>query len=407
MDKEEIHTLWNNMKNQLNERQRRQYAATLAQTYGYGGATIVHQTTGISPTTLTTGKKELHQQQNTTNIPPTENTRIRKHGGGRKKLQTTHPQLPTYIETIITNNTYGNPQNPLRWTTKSLRNIQTTLQTQHGINISFRSIATQLQTLGFSLQQNKKMLQIGESHPDRNTQFEHINQITQTFLKEGQPVISVDTKKKELIGNYANKGLEYRLKKNPRLVFGHDFPKGELLKVAPYGVYVVNDNTAFVNLGRSGDTGEFAVQSISRWWDVVGRGCFPDASRLLINCDCGGSNGYRVRLWKVELQKFADRSGLDVYVCHLPPGTSKWNKVEHRLFCFISKSWAGQSLVDVETVVSLISSTTTCMGLCVVCQSDSGVYLRGKKVSDEEFKAVNISKIGSHGEWNYIISPTR
>jgi hypothetical protein len=251
------------------------------------------------------------------------------------------------------------------------------------------------------------MLQIGESHPDRNAQFEHINQITQTFLKEGQPVISVDTKKKELIGNYANKGLEYRLKKNPCLVFDHDFPKGELLKVAPYGVYVVNDNSAFVNLGRSGDTGEFAVESISRWWDVVGRGCFPDASRLLINCDCGGSNGYRVRLWKVELQKFADRSGLDVYVCHLPPGTSKWNKVEHRLFCFISKSWAGRPLVDVETVVSLISSTTTCKGLCVVCQSDSGVYLRGKKVSAEEFKAVNISKIGSHGEWNYIISPTR
>jgi len=251
------------------------------------------------------------------------------------------------------------------------------------------------------------MLQIGESHPDRNQQFEHINQTTQTFLKEGQPVISVDTKKKELIGNYANKGSEYRLKKDPRLVFDHDFPKGDLLKVAPYGVYVVNDNSAFVNLGTSCDTAEFAVESISRWWDVVGKSSFPFASKLLVVCDCGGSNSYRARLWKVELQRFADRSGLDVYVCHLPPGTSKWNKVEHRLFCYISRNWAGRPLVDVVSVVGLISSTTSCKGLRVVCQSDSGVYLRGKKVGDEEFKAVNILRVGSHGEWNYVISPIK
>ena len=407
MKKEEIRTLWDNMKPQLNEKQKRQYAATLAKTYGYGGATIVHQITKISLNTLTKAKKELQQQQNTTNLAHTENNRIRKKGAGRKKLETKHQNLQTLIEQTITNNTYGNPQKTLTYTTKSLRNIQTTLQTQHNINISFRSIATQLQTLGYSLQQNKKMLQIGEKHPDRNMQFEHINQTTKAFLDEGQPVISVDTKKKELVGNYANKGSEYRLKKNPRLVFDHDFPEGKLLKVAPYGVYVLNDNTAFVNLGTSGDTGEFAVQSIYRWWDVVGKHSFPDAKKLLVNCDCGGSNGYRTRLWKVELQRFADMSGLDVYVCHLPPGTSKWNKVEHRLFCFISKNWAGQPLVDVETVVSLISSTTTRKGLRVVCQSDSNVYLRGKKISDEEFKAVNISKVGSHGEWNYIISPTK
>jgi hypothetical protein len=251
------------------------------------------------------------------------------------------------------------------------------------------------------------MLQIGESHPDRNSQFEHINQTAKEFIQENQPVISVDTKKKELIGNYANNGQEYRLKKKPRLVFDHDFSEGELLKVAPYGVYVVNDNSAFVNLGTSCDTGEFAVESISRWWDVVGRHSFLGAHKLYINCDGGGSNGVRSRLWKLELQGFADRSGLDLYVSHLPPGTSKWNKVEHRLFCFISKSWAGRPLVDVESVVSLISSTTTRRGLKVVCQPDGRVYVRARKVDDVAFGAINILRIGSHGEWNYKISPTK
>ena len=251
------------------------------------------------------------------------------------------------------------------------------------------------------------MLQIGESHPDRNSQFEHINQTAQIFMQEGQPVISVDTKKKELVGNYANNGQEYRLKKSPRLVFDHDFPEGELLKVAPYGVYVVNDNSAFVNLGVSKDTGEFAVESISRWWDIVGKYSFSNAYKLFINCDCGGSNGYRNRLWKLELQRFADRSGLDLYVSHLPPGTSKWNKVEHRLFCYISKNWAGRPLVDVETVVNLISNTTTRKGLKVICQPDDSVYVRAKKVGAAEFEAINISKVLPHGEWNYIISPKR
>jgi transposase len=389
----------------LNEKQRRLFLASIANQHGRGGLKKVCQISGYSPHTIIKAKHELTNNNN--QDPTTNTTHIRKKGGGRKKLQNTHPNLQNIIEEIISEKTYGNPQTPLHWTTKPLRNIQTTLQTQHGIKISFKSIATQLQTLGYSLQQNKKMLQIGESHPDRNAQFEYINQTTQTFLKEDQPVISVDTKKKELIGNYANKGPEYRKKKDPRLVFDHDFPEKELLKVAPYGVYVVNDNSAFVNLGTSGDTSEFAVESISRWWDVVGRVSFLGASRLLVNCDCGGSNSYRARLWKVELQRFADRSGLDVFVCHLPPWTSKWNKVEHRLFCYISKSWAGKPLVDVETVVSLISNTTTRRGLRVVCQSDSGVYLRGKKVDDEEFKAINISKIGLHGEWNYVISPTK
>jgi transposase len=385
----------------LDERQKRLFLASLAKEYGYGSSKQIAAISGCSPNTITKGKKELQQTLSTVN------QRIRKKGGGRKKLETNNPNLPNYIEEIVSEQTYGNPQNPLIWTTKSLRNIQTTLQTRHKINISFRSISTQLKQLGYSLQKNKKMLQIGESHPNRNQQFEYINQTAKIFMEEGQPVISVDTKKKEIIGNYANNGQEYRLRKDPRLVFDHDFPEGRLLKVAPYGVYVVNDNSAFVNLGNSCDTGEFAVESISRWWDVVGRYSFPDAKRLLINCDCGGSNGVRSRLWKLELQGFANRCGLDLYVSHLPPGTSKWNKVEHRLFCFISKNWAGRPLVDVESVVSLISNTTTCRGLKVVCQFDSRVYVCARKVDDVEFEAINILRIGSHGEWNYKISPTK
>jgi hypothetical protein len=250
------------------------------------------------------------------------------------------------------------------------------------------------------------MLQTGESHPARDSQFEYINATVKAFLNKSQPVISVDTKKKELIGNFANNGQEYRQKKEPRLVYDHDFPVGEMLKVAPYGIYVMNDNTAFVNLGTSRDTGEFAVESISRWWDIIGKHSFPNAEELLITCDCGGSNGYRVRLWKAELQQFANRTGLVVRISHLPPGTSKWNKVEHKLFCYISKNWAGTPLIDVETVVQLISSTTTKTGLKVICVKDDSEYRSAVKIDDNVLKAINISKIPPHGEWNYIISPT-
>jgi hypothetical protein len=385
----------------LNEKQRRLFLASLAKEYGRGGLKKVCEISGCSPHIVIKGKKELE------NGVDTNNYRIRKKGGGRKKIEIEYPNIPLWIEEIVSEKTYGNPQTPLIWTTKSLRNIQETILSKHKIYVSFKSIGTQLKKLGYSLQQNKKILQIGENHPDRHQQFEYINQTAKAFLDEGQPVISVDTKKRELVGNYANNGVEYRLKKDPRLVFDHDFPVGKLLKVAPYGVYVLNDNSAFVNLGTSSDTGEFAVESISRWWDSVGKHSFSGACKLFINCDCGGSNGYRVRLWKAELQRFANRSGLLLYVSHLPPGTSKWNKVEHRLFCFISKSWAGRPLVDVQTVVNLISSTTTRKGLRVVCQSDGGVYLRAKKVDDKEFEVINISRILPHGEWNYIIAPIK
>jgi hypothetical protein len=383
----------------LNERQKRLFLASLANSYGYGGVKIVCEISGCSPHTVIKGKKELEGNCEQ------RGQRVRKFGGGRKRLENEHPELPSWIEKIVSDETYGNPENPLVWTTKSLRHIQDAVQ-KHAVYVSFKSIGAQLKKLGYSLQSNRKMLQTGESHPDRDGQFEYINATAKAFMNESQPVISVDTKKKELIGNFANNGQEYRQKKDPRLTYDHDFPVAEMLKVAPYGIYVMNDNSAFVNLGTSRDTGEFAVESISRWWDIVGKHSFPRAEKLLITCDCGGSNGYRVRLWKAELQQFVNRTGLAVHISHLPPGTSKWNKVEHKLFCYISKNWAGTPLIDVETVVQLISNTTTKTGLKVICVEDDSEYLPAVKVDDNVFKAINISKIPPHGEWNYIIFPT-
>jgi transposase len=383
----------------LDERQKRLFLASVAKSYGRGGVKKVCEISGCSPHTVIKGKKELEKssEQN--------DGRIRKSGGGRKKLEDEYAGLQKWIEEIVSDETYGNPENPLVWTTKSLRHIQEAVLQKHEIYVSFKSIGTQLKKLGYSLQSNRKMLQIGESHPDRNSQFEYINTTVKAFINESQPVISVDTKKKELIGNYANNGQEYRQKKDPHLTYDHDYPVDEMLKVAPYGIYVMNDNTAFVNLGTSSDTGEFAVESISRWWDIIGKQSFPHAEKLLIICDCGGSNGYRLRLWKVELQQFVNRTGLSVQISHLPPGTSKWNKVEHKLFCYISKNWAGTPLIDIETVVHLISNTTTKTGLKVICVEDENVYFTAVKVDDETFRAVNIFRISPHGEWNYIISP--
>ncbi len=378
----------------LNEKQKRLFLASMSKEYGVRN---VCRVSGCSAHTVIKGKRELENGETV--------GRIRSKGGGRKKLEEEYPELLNWIEKIVADETYGNPENPLVWTTKSLRKIQETILSKHEVYLSFKSVGTLLKKLGYSLQSNRKMLQMGESHPDRNAQFEYINTTVRDFINESQPVISVDTKKKELIGNYANKGQEYRKSKTPRQVYDHDFPVGKMLKVSPYGIYVMNDNTAFVNLGTSRDTGEFAVASICRWWDIIGKHSFPNAHKLLINCDCGGSNGYKRRLWKTELQQFANRSGLTLYITHFPPGTSKWNKVEHKLFCYISKNWAGKPLVDIETVVNLISNTTTKTDLKVVCVPDNTEYLTGIKVSDELFEAVNISKIPPHGEWNYIISP--
>lgn len=382
----------------LDEKQKRLFLASCANTLGWGGVKKVCSISGCSKDTVIRGKREL-----ATSEPGDE--RVRKSGGGRKRVEEAYPALLGWIEQIVADSTYGNPENPLTWTTQSLRKIQDKLLSDHRVYVSVETTARLLRKLNYSLQGNKKMLQVGEVHPDRNEQFEYISDLTKILVLAGQPVISVDTKKKENIGNFKNDGKEYRKYKDPREVLDHDFPLEELGKVAPYGVYVLNNNTAYVNLGTSHDTGEFAVESISRWWETIGKNTFAGAKTLSINCDCGGSNGNRSRLWKYQLQQLANRTGLEIYVSHFPPGTSKWNKIEHRLFCFISKNWAGKPLIDVETVINLISSTTTKKGLSVVCERDDTIYPLAQKVSDKDFKSIRIRKVEPFGEWNYIIFP--
>jgi len=399
MEREQIRQLWDGMKLQLNEKQRRQYAATLANTYGYGGATIVHKITGISMNTITVGKKEL---ENNTSL---NHGRVRKEGGGRKLLEEKYPDIKECLVKMLEDSTYGDPEKVLTWTLESLRAIQKALEEKHSIKASHVTISAILDELDYSKQANQKMLQIGEPHPDRDAQFKFINKKAREFIESGEPVISVDTKKKEKVGNFKNEGHEYRKKKNPRLVLDHDFPIEELGKIAPYGVYNLNHNIGFVNLGTSHDTAEFAVESISRWWDTVGKHTFPEAKKLLITCDCGGSNGYRVRMWKYQLRQLANRIGIEIHVSHFPPGTSKWNKVEHRLFCYISKHWEGKPLISVEAAVKLIGSTTTATGLKVVCQRDNAKYELKKKVSDEEFESIKFDIIEPFGSWNYILKP--
>jgi transposase len=382
----------------LNEKQKRLFLASCVNILGWGGLKKVCEISGCSKDTVIRGKRELEASE-------PGNDKVRKSGGGRKKSEETYPDLLCWVERIVADSTYGNPENPLTWTTQSLRKIQNRLLSEQQVYVSVETTARLLRKLDYSLQSNKKMLQVGEVHPDRNEQFEYINDLVKILVLAGQPVISVDTKKKENIGNFKNNGKEYRKNKDPREVLDHDFPLKELGKVAPYGVYVINDNTAFVNLGTSHDTGEFAVESIARWWATIGKNTFAEAKILNINCDCGGSNGNRSRLWKYQLQQLANRTGLKIYVSHFPPGTSKWNKIEHRLFCFISKNWSGKPLIDIETVINLISSTTTKSGLSVFCERDDTVYPLAQKVSDKEFKSINIRKIEPFGEWNYIISP--
>jgi hypothetical protein len=385
------------MSVQLNEMQRRQYAATLAKAYGYGGATVVHKITGISLNTITAGKKELESKSNL----GTE--RVRKKGGGPKWLEERYPNIEEHIKDIIDGSTYGNPEKVLSWTTESLRSIQKTLWEKHNISANHVTISAILDSLGYSKQSNQKMQQVGEPHPDRNAQFEFINGKAKEFIETGEPVISVDTKKKENIGNFKNPGREYRASRDPRKVLDHDFPIKELGKISPYGVYNLNHNIGFVNVGTSHDTAEFAVESISRWWEVVGKHTFPNAKKLMITCDCGGSNGYRTRLWKYQLSQLAKRIGLEIHVCHFPPGTSKWNKVEHRLFCYISKNWQGKPLVSVEKAINLIGSTTTTTGLKVICQRDDTVYELAKTVSDDDFNSISMDRIAPFGNWNYSL----
>ena len=382
---------------QLNERQRRLFLASEALAYGYGGIAEVIRISGASRNTIKRGINELESGIKNDGT-------VRKKGGGPKYTEEYYPDIKDNIRTLVDGFTYGDPERLLSYTTLSLRKIAEKLG-QQGINVSYVTVGEILESMGYSKQANQKMLQIGEPHPDRNAQFEHINTTATEYIEAGNPVISVDTKKRESIGNFKNDGQEYRRKNDPRKVFDHDFPIEELGKISPYGVYNINNNIGFVNVGTSHDTSEFAVESISRWWETVGKHTFPDNRKLYINCDCGGSNGYRRRMWKYQLQQFANRTGLEVEVSHFPPGTSKWNKVEHRLFCYISKNWRGKPLVDVKTAVDLIGSTKTNTGLKVICVRNDTEYTLAKKVSNDEFNSILIDKIPPFESWNYKILP--
>ena len=381
----------------LNEKQRRLFLANEALSYGRGGIAEVIRYSGASRNTIKRGISEIR-----TGMPSSE--RQRKSGGGRDFVEKKYPDIEEKIQKLIDGATYGNPERVLSYTTESLRKIKYELEMQ-GVNVSHETVGKIIEAMGYSKQANQKMLQVGEPHPDRNAQFEHINSRASEYIEARVPVISVDTKKKENIGNFKNAGQEYRQNKDPRKVLDHDFPIKELGKIAPYGVYNLNNNTGFVNVGTNHDTSEFAVESISRWWETVGKYTFPNANKIYINCDSGGSNGYRRRMWKYQLQQFADRTGLEIEVSHFPPGTSKWNKVEHRLFCYISKNWQGQPLVDVQTAIDLIGSTRTTTGLEVICVRDDTEYELAVKVSDKDFNSINIDKILPFVSWNYKILP--
>ena len=397
---DELVLLINNMSN---EKCKRILLSKAAEVYGYGGKAHIVALTNITYPTLVAGKLEANNEE------IISNNRIRKRGGGRKPITETYPGITDILEQIIDGNTYGDPCKELHWvaSTLSLRKISDILEKEYSISISYVKVSQLLKEMGYSKQVNQKMEQLGIPSANRNEQFEFINQTAHTYLADGSPVISVDTKKKENIGNFKNDGAEYRKKKDPRKVFDHDFPIPELGKVAPYGVYVLNDNTGFINLGISHDTSEFAVSSISYWWNAVGKNSFPDANRIYIACDGGGSNGSRSRNWKYELQQFSNDTGLEIMVSHYPPGTSKWNKIEHRMFCYISKNWQGQPLIDIETVISLISNTKTEKGLSIICQLDEKIYETGRKISDEELAKLNIIPCETLGKWNYIVRPQK
>jgi hypothetical protein len=382
----------------LDERQRRLLAATEALVLGRGGGVAVSQATGVSRRVIRAGIRELQAPES---LP---SGRVRRPGGGRKSAVEKDPELPAALERLIEPTTRGDPESPLRWTCKSLRKLTDTLREQ-GHAVSQRVVANLLRTLEYSLQGNRKVLE-GSQHPDRNAQFEYLNAQVEAQLAEGEPAISVDAKKKELVGPFKNGGRELRPTGHPEPVRVHDFVDKELGRATPYGVYDLAQNQGWVTVGIDHDTAEFAVASIARWWQGLGKATYPNATSLLITADGGGSNASRSRLWKLELQRFADESGLELRVCHLPPGTSKWNKIEHRLFSYITQNWRGKPLVSYAIIVQLIAATTTNRGLAVRCELDDASYETGRKVSDVALAAVNLQRDEFHGEWNYRIRPT-
>lgn len=380
----------------LNEKQRRTAAALEAQEYGRGGIAAVAVASGLSRDTIYRGLEDLRRGAQT--------DRVRAIGGGRKRLSERQPGLKEALESLVEPTIRGDPQSPLRWTTRSTRKLQAALE-EAGYSVSHRSVASLLHEMDYTLQGNRKSVESKVAHIDRDAQFRYINDLAAAALRARTPVISVDTKKKELIGNYKNAGQEWRPKGSSRDVNAYDFRDINVPKAVPYGVYDQAQNIGWVNVGMSADTAEFAVESIRQWWRYMGKPRYRGARRLLICADSGGSNGYRLQLWKRELQLFANETGLAITVCHFPPGTSKWNKIEHKLFSFITMNWRGLPLTDYRTVVNLIAATTTKTGLVVKARLDRRTYKRGVKVSKEEMKRLNIKRHDFHGEWNYTISP--
>jgi len=386
--------------NIFDERSRRYWAAAEASELGRGGVSLVARATGLSRTTIYQGMEELRRGAGL-------EARVREHvraaGGGRWRLTQKNPEIGRLLEQWVEPTTRGDPESPLRWTCKSTRQLAEALRRQ-GHTVGRQKVCELLGQLGYSLQANRKTHE-GSGHADRDAQFEHINAQVKAHQGRDQPVISVDTKKKELVGDFKNAGRDWRPKGVPQEVRAHDFMDPELGKVSPYGVYDQTANAGWVSVGTDHDTAEFAVETIRRWWLRMGISHYPDARELLITADGGGSNGYRLRLWKVALQRFANTTGLTVRVCHFPPGTSKWNKIEHRMFSFISLNWRGQPLVSHEVIVNLIGSTHTRNGLTIHAEMDTNPYPKGIKVTDEPLNMVNLTRATFHGEWNYSIAP--
>lgn len=381
----------------LDERQRRLAAAAEAHALGPRSVSAVARATGLSRECIATGLKELTDP---TLLPE---GRVRRKGAGRKPLTEKDPGLLPALERLVDPATRGDPESPLRWTSKSLRHLADAL-TEGGHPVSAQTVGDLLTASGYSLQANAKTLE-GVQHPDRNAQFEYINDLAKGQMSAGQPVISIDTKKKELVGPFKNGGQEYQPKGTPEAVRVHDFLDPKFGKVNPYGVYDIARNEGWVSVGTDHDTAAFAVASVERWWEMMGRAAYPNAGTLMITADCGGSNGYRLRLWKTELQRLANAIDLAIIVCHLPPGTSKWNKIEHRLFSFITQNWRGKPLVSHEVIVSLIASTTTASGLRVQSELDTAKYPKGIKPARQEVESTCLIRHEFHGEWNYTMQP--
>lgn len=382
----------------LNEKQKRWLVGAEAIALGYGGIKFLSDMTGMSTNTVTRGIREIESGNK-------DVSRIRSKGSGRKKLTIKYPEIKNCIEDLIEPETRGDPESPLRWTCKSVRNISDFLD-KEGYSVSRQSVARILRKMEYSLQGNRTTKE-GKNHPDRDYQFRFISRSCKRFLSKGNPVISVDTKKKELVGEYKNEGREWHKKQGAIEVNGHDFPDPTVPKAIPYGLDDVGDDSGWVNVGITADTAEFAVSSIRYWWQYIGRRRYPNSTKLLICADAGGSNGYRLRLWKKELQRFADAREIEISVSHFPPGTSKWNKIEHRLFSFISINWRGKPLTNYQVIINFIASTTTKTGLIVKARLDKKNYKKGKKVSDVEMNEIRLVKNKFHGEWNYTIKPRK